>query len=117
MGFLDHNNSGKFTLSMVLIPFSSSPKGTEIWSANRNRPIGEKARLMRIGRTRVLVLLDSDGTQVWSSDNSVESMELVENGNWNLDNTTNVNDQNLAAYAIWFSWKHPTNKMTIGQIL
>ena len=72
---------------------------------------------MRIGRTRVLVLLDSDGTQVWSSDNSVESMELVENGNWNLYNTTNVNSRNLDAYTIWFSWQHPTNTLTIGQIL
>ena len=72
---------------------------------------------MRIGRTRVLVILDSDGTQVWSSDNSVESMELVENGNWNLYSTTNVNAQNLDAYTIWFSWQHPTNTMMIGQIL
>lgn len=117
LGFLDHNNSGKFTLSIVFSPFSSSPKGTEIWSANRNRPVGEKARLMRTGRTGVLVLLDSDGTQVWSSGSSVESMELSENGNWNLYNTTNVNAQNLAAYTVWFSWQHPTNTLTIGQIL
>ena len=72
---------------------------------------------MRISRTRVLVLLDSDGTQVWSSDNSVELMELVENGIWNLYNTTNVNAQNLVAYTIWFSWQHPTNTMMIGKIL
>lgn len=117
LGFLDHNNSGKFTLSIVFSPFSSSPKGTEFWSANRNRPVGEKARLVRTGKAGILVLLDSDGTQVWSSGNSVESMELFENGNWNLYNTTNVNAQNLASYTVWYSWQHPTNTLTIGQIL
>jgi len=29
LGFLDHNNSGKFTLPIIFSPFSSSPKGTE----------------------------------------------------------------------------------------
>jgi hypothetical protein len=117
LGFLDHNNSGKFTLSIVFSPFSSSPKGTEFWSANRNRPVGEKARLMRTAKAGILVLLDSDGTQVWSSGNSVESMELSDNGNWNLYNTTNVKAQNLAANTVWFSWQYPTNTLTIGQIL
>ncbi|KAH9293336.1 hypothetical protein KI387_041460 [Taxus chinensis] len=116
LGFLDHNNSGNFTLSIVFIPFFSSPKGTEIWSANRNKPVGEKARVLR-NTQGDLVLLDSDGTAVWSSGGSAESMDLGETGNWVLYNTSNSNLTNQGEDAtVWSSWEHPTNTLMIGQI-
>eukprot|EP01018_Ginkgo_biloba_P024495 Gb_17925 [translate_table: standard] len=115
LGFLDHNNSGQFTLSIVFTPLFSSPKGTQIWSANRNRPVGENARLMR-STNGSLVLVDSDGTQVWSSgQGSVESMELGDAGNWVLYNTSNANLANQD-HTLWFSWQHPTDTLMIGQI-
>ncbi|GLJ09434.1 hypothetical protein SUGI_0109720 [Cryptomeria japonica] len=117
LGFLDHNNSGKFTLSIIFNPFfasPSSPKGTEIWSANRNNPVGENSRVVRNSQGH-LALLDSHGTSVWSSGGSVESMDLGETGNWVLYNTTN-SDLAKENTTVWFSWQHPTNTLMIGQI-
>ncbi|GLJ09444.1 hypothetical protein SUGI_0109850 [Cryptomeria japonica] len=117
LGFLDHNNSGKFTLSIIFNPSfasPSSPKGTEIWSANRNNPVGENSTVVRNAHGQ-LALLDSYGTAVWSSAGSVESMDLGETGNWVLYNTT---DSDLAkeSRTVWSSWQHPTNTLMMGQI-
>ncbi|XP_019264455.1 PREDICTED: G-type lectin S-receptor-like serine/threonine-protein kinase SD2-5 [Nicotiana attenuata] len=82
-----------------------------VWSANRNRPVKANATL-QLGQDGNLVLLDSDGTLVWSTNTtgkSVSGLNLTERGNLVLFDKRNS--------AIWQSFDHPTDSLLSGQDL
>nr|XP_004243251.1 G-type lectin S-receptor-like serine/threonine-protein kinase SD2-5 [Solanum lycopersicum] len=82
-----------------------------VWSANRNRPVKFNATL-ELGQDGNLVLTDSDGTLVWSTDTigkSVSGLNLTEMGNLVLfDKRKRI---------IWQSFDHPTDSLLPGQSL
>ncbi|XP_015080927.1 G-type lectin S-receptor-like serine/threonine-protein kinase SD2-5 [Solanum pennellii] len=82
-----------------------------VWSANRNHPVKFNATL-ELGQDGNLVLTDSDGTLVWSTDTigkSVSGLNLTEMGNLVLfDKRKRI---------IWQSFDHPTDSLLPGQSL
>ncbi|XP_049412560.1 G-type lectin S-receptor-like serine/threonine-protein kinase SD2-5 [Solanum stenotomum] len=86
-------------------------KAQLVWSANRNHPVKLNATL-QLGNDGNLVLTDSDGTLVWSTDTigkSVSGINLTEMGNLVLFDKRNR--------AIWQSFDHPTDSLLPGQNL
>ncbi|KAL3333097.1 hypothetical protein AABB24_033259 [Solanum stoloniferum] len=85
--------------------------GQLVWSANRDHPVQVNATL-QLGRDGNLVLADSDGTLVWSTNTtgkSVSGLNLTETGNLVLFDTTNR--------TVWQSFDHPTDCLLPGQNL
>ncbi|KAH0744085.1 hypothetical protein KY290_032078 [Solanum tuberosum] len=82
-----------------------------VWSANRNHPVKFNATL-QLGHDGNLVLTDSDGTLVWSTDTigkSVSGLNLTEMGNLVLFDKRKR--------TIWQSFDHPTDSLLPGQNL
>ncbi|KAF7109988.1 hypothetical protein CFC21_110157 [Triticum aestivum] len=82
-----------------------------VWSANRDRPVKENANV-QLTELGDLVLYDSDGAHVWSTnteDMSVAGMNLTSAGNLVLLNQSNMQ--------LWRSFDHPTDTLVTGQIL
>ncbi|XP_057985325.1 EP1-like glycoprotein 4 [Hevea brasiliensis] len=82
-----------------------------IWSANRNRPVGENAKLQLLVDGN-LELRDADGSLVWStntSNKSVAGMKMMDTGNLVLYDANN----NI----VWQSFDHPTDTLLPGQKL
>ncbi|XP_072961164.1 G-type lectin S-receptor-like serine/threonine-protein kinase SD2-5 [Typha angustifolia] len=80
-----------------------------VWSANRDHPVREKASL-QFTEDGDLVLRDSDGTLVWStntSGKSVVAMSITESGNLVLFDSKNT--------SVWQSFDHPTDSLVPGQ--
>lgn len=82
----------KFTLSIVFVfnPFSSSPKGSKIWSPNPNRHVREKARVACTGKVQTEVKIEKILSQkrprphalvrlkIWSQhDTSSTSLQVI----------------------------------------
>ncbi|KAK4355330.1 hypothetical protein RND71_024301 [Anisodus tanguticus] len=86
-------------------------KLAKVWSANRNNPVKTNATL-QLGRDGNLVLADSDGTLVWSTNTagrSVSGLNLTEMGNLVLFDKRKRK--------IWQSFDHPTDSLLPGQNL
>ncbi|CDO98553.1 unnamed protein product [Coffea canephora] len=107
------NTGGSECLFGVLI----SPGGLHInsgdlvWSANRNNPVQNNAKL-QLKEDGDLVLANSDGTLIWSSNTrgrSVSGLNLTEMGNLVLFGPNNE--------SIWQSFDHPTDSLLLGQKL
>ncbi|PKU72651.1 G-type lectin S-receptor-like serine/threonine-protein kinase SD2-5 [Dendrobium catenatum] len=82
-----------------------------LWSPNSDRLVGENATL-HFTKDGDLILLDADGTFVWStntSNHSVSFMNLTSSGNLILLNNKNE--------AVWSSFDHPTDTVLNGQTL
>ncbi|XP_051224074.1 G-type lectin S-receptor-like serine/threonine-protein kinase SD2-5 [Lolium perenne] len=82
-----------------------------IWSANRDRPVRENATLEFTTHGN-LVLRDADGSQVWSSNSSGQSvagMVIKDVGNLVLFDHNNR--------TVWQSFYHPTDTLVLGQSL
>ncbi|KAM3301999.1 hypothetical protein P3S67_016501 [Capsicum chacoense] len=82
-----------------------------VWSANRDNPVKANATL-QLGQDGNLVLLDSDGTLVWSTNTtgkSVSGLKLTDTGNLVLFDKVNR--------SIWQSFDHPTDALLPGQSL
>ncbi|KAJ0052877.1 hypothetical protein Pint_02447 [Pistacia integerrima] len=101
-GFYCSGACNSYVFSVVAI--GGGGNHTVVWSANRDRPVKANAmvKLTRGG----LVLQDSDGTQVWSSDtsgsgNSIVGMNLNHSGNLVL--FSNESDS---------IWESPTEKIS-----
>ncbi|CAO2209512.1 unnamed protein product [Urochloa humidicola] len=95
-GFLSWPNAG--TLQVV-------------WSANRDRPVRENATLS-FTATGDLMLLDTNGSLVWStntSGRSIAGMAVTRSGNLVLFDSKNV--------PVWQSFSHPTDCLLPGQQL
>ncbi|XP_006348915.1 G-type lectin S-receptor-like serine/threonine-protein kinase SD2-5 [Solanum tuberosum] len=119
-GFYCNYSATECVLGILLVIFQHSSTGENIdyiyepqlvWSANRNRPVNVNATL-QLGQDGNLVLTDSDGTLVWSSNTtgkSVSGLNLTETGNLVLFDKANR--------AIWQSFDHPTDCLLPGQNL
>ncbi|KAG5597331.1 hypothetical protein H5410_038563 [Solanum commersonii] len=82
-----------------------------VWSANRNHPVKVNATL-QLGQNGNLILTDSDGPLVWSTNTtgkSVSGLNMTEMGNLVLF------DKGMQA--IWQSFDHPTDCLLPGQKL
>ncbi|WMV39437.1 hypothetical protein MTR67_032822 [Solanum verrucosum] len=82
-----------------------------VWSANRDRPVKANATL-QLGQDGNLVLADSDGTFVWSTNTtgkSVSGLNMTETGNLVLFDKANR--------TVWQSFDHPTDSLLPGQSL
>ncbi|KAJ0052876.1 hypothetical protein Pint_02446 [Pistacia integerrima] len=104
-GFYCSGACNSYVFSVVAIR-GGGGNHTVVWSANKDRPVKENAmvQLTREG----LVLQDSDGTQVWSSNtsgsgNSIVGMNLNHSGNLVL--FSNENDS---------IWESPTEKISFS---
>ncbi|MQM08932.1 hypothetical protein Taro_041792 [Colocasia esculenta] len=84
-----------------------------VWVANRGRPVGKNATL-QLGSDGDLVLVDSEGTKVWStntSGKSIAGMNLTEYGNLVLFGG------HKSQTTIWDSFSHPADSLVPGQKL
>ncbi|KAM3192205.1 hypothetical protein ACQJBY_069432 [Aegilops geniculata] len=91
--------------------FFDLPAPEVVWSANRDRPVKENARV-QLTEFGDLVLYDADGTLVWSTNTaemSVAGMNLTSTGNLVLLNQSNMQ--------LWRSFDHPTDTLVTGQVL
>ncbi|XP_006652160.1 G-type lectin S-receptor-like serine/threonine-protein kinase SD2-5 [Oryza brachyantha] len=82
-----------------------------VWAANRDLPVRENATL-ELTFNGNLVLRDADGTLVWSSSSSGQSvagMEINDLGNLVLFDQRNA--------TVWQSFDHPTDTLLPGQSL
>nr|GMC56505.1 G-type lectin S-receptor-like serine/threonine-protein kinase SD2-5 [Ipomoea batatas] len=81
------------------------------WSSNRDNPVRENATLDFTSKGDLL-LKDSDGSLVWSTNTSgfsVEKMSLTAQGNLVLENST--------GHTVWQSFDHPTDTLLPNQVL
>ncbi|XP_002277406.2 G-type lectin S-receptor-like serine/threonine-protein kinase SD2-5 [Vitis vinifera] len=107
-GFYCVEACNSYLFSIVAVGGGNS---SVVWSANRNYPVKENATL-QLTVDGGLVLQDSDGTQVWStngSGNSILGMNLTEAGNLVLLG-------NKGALA-WQSFDHPSDVLLVRQCL
>nr|XP_045084383.1 G-type lectin S-receptor-like serine/threonine-protein kinase SD2-5 [Aegilops tauschii subsp. strangulata] len=82
-----------------------------VWSANRDRPV-QRGSTLNFTADGDLVLRDSDGSLVWSTNTSGQSiigMKITESGNLVLFNHKNL--------PVWQSFDHPTDTMLPRQPL
>ncbi|KAM3395760.1 G-type lectin S-receptor-like serine/threonine-protein kinase SD2-5 [Capsicum galapagoense] len=115
-GFSCNYDATECFLGVSLVFYNSSTTGNIdakqlVWSANRNHPVKTNATL-QLGQDGNLVLEDSDGALVWSTNTngqSVSGLNLTEMGNLVLLDKTNR--------TIWQSFDHPTDSLLPGQSL
>lgn len=82
-----------------------------VWMANQDHLVKDNATL-RVVPDKGLVLTDSNGTRVWSTNTSAYSvggMTLRSNGNLVLFNSSNS--------TVWKSFSHPVDTLLMGQEL
>ncbi|KAK6785218.1 hypothetical protein RDI58_018673 [Solanum bulbocastanum] len=72
-----------------------------VWSANRDRPVKANATL-QLGKDGNLVLTDSDGTFVWSTNTTGKSVS-----GFNMTETGNLVLFDKANRTVWQSFDHP----------
>ncbi|XP_009605940.1 G-type lectin S-receptor-like serine/threonine-protein kinase SD2-5 [Nicotiana tabacum] len=110
-GFCCNYNATECFLGILLFPKDIKNFPHLVWSANRNHPVKVNATL-QLGRDGNLVLADSDGTLVWSTNTtgkSISGLNLTERGNIVLFDKRKR--------AIWQSFDHPTDCLLPGQKL
>ncbi|XVF55187.1 hypothetical protein PTKIN_Ptkin06aG0016700 [Pterospermum kingtungense] len=92
--------------------FTNSVDKTVVWMASRDKPVNGKQSKLTLYETGNLVLLDADGSIVWStetSSNVAAELRLLETGNLVLvDRAENV---------IWESFDFPTDTLLATQHL
>ncbi|KAL2496978.1 Curculin-like (mannose-binding) lectin family protein [Forsythia ovata] len=80
-----------------------------VWSANRELPAPENTTL-QLTREEGLILLNSDGIKIWSTNtSSVSGMNISSSGNLIL-----FNDEGIP---VWQSFDHPTDTLLVDQKL
>ncbi|CAI9784371.1 unnamed protein product [Fraxinus pennsylvanica] len=80
-----------------------------VWSANRGHPVPQNT-ILQLTREEGLVLLNSDGLKIWSTDtSSVAGINISSSGNLII-----FNDEGLP---VWQSFDHPTDTLLVGQKL
>ncbi|XP_047082846.1 G-type lectin S-receptor-like serine/threonine-protein kinase SD2-5 [Lolium rigidum] len=103
-------NEFLFAVAICTTMYGSGPQQV-VWSANRDRPVRENATL-ELTTYGNLVLRDVDGSHVWSSNSSGQSvagMLITEIGNLLLFDHRNA--------TVWQSFDHPTDILVLGQSL
>ena len=107
-GFYCIGTCSSYLFSVVVVGDNTS---SLVWSANRDYPVKEDAILELTGEEG-LVLQDSDGTKVWStniSGNSILGMNITEAGNLVLFDSEGA--------MVWQSFDHPVDSLLVGQRL
>ncbi|KAL3509052.1 hypothetical protein ACH5RR_028453 [Cinchona calisaya] len=97
------------SVSYISMPTLGFPQ--VVWSANRNIPVKINATL-QLTSEGDLVLRDSDGASVWSTNTagrSVAGVNLTEEGNLVLFSANNS--------VVWQSFDYPTDSLVPGQTL
>ncbi|KAL3364172.1 hypothetical protein AABB24_013099, partial [Solanum stoloniferum] len=112
-GFSCNDDATECFLGVSLVFYNNSTILIKqlVWSANRDHPVKANATL-ELGQDGNLVLADSDGTLVWSTNTtgkSVSGLNLTDTGNLILFDTNN--------HTIWQSFDHPTDCLLTGQSL
>ncbi|PKA47930.1 G-type lectin S-receptor-like serine/threonine-protein kinase [Apostasia shenzhenica] len=108
LGFFSPRDSGKFYIG---IWYNELPGQTVIWVANRASPVSDPATSkLQISDHGDLVLLNSSGTPIWSTEPTPKASIaiLLETGNLVVRNDSN-SDVNL-----WQSFAHPTDTWMPG---
>ncbi|KAF8413693.1 hypothetical protein HHK36_001685 [Tetracentron sinense] len=110
-GFYCNGNCNNFIFAVLI--FNTDPLYTPrvVWSANRNNPVRENATL-KLTPEGDLILLDVDGTFVWSTNTtnkSVAGLSMTKTGNFVLFDRKNL--------TVWESFNHPTDSLLLGQAL
>ncbi|CAA3031955.1 G-type lectin S-receptor-like serine threonine-kinase SD2-5 [Olea europaea subsp. europaea] len=80
-----------------------------VWSANRGHPVPQNSTLL-LTREEGLVLLNSDGIKIWSTNtSSVAGANISSSGNLILFNNEGI--------PVWQSFDHPTDTLLVDQKL
>ncbi|KAK1419628.1 hypothetical protein QVD17_28853 [Tagetes erecta] len=90
--------------------------GTNVWVANREKPITDKSGMLKLSRDGNLIVLSGDGTKIWSSNSTVSTsynpvvvLQLLDSGN------LVVWDQSRRKQSvIWQSFDYPGNTWLPG---
>ncbi|XP_059665031.1 G-type lectin S-receptor-like serine/threonine-protein kinase SD2-5 [Cornus florida] len=107
-GFYCADNCNYYVFSVVVV---GGGNHSVVWSANRSHPVRENATL-QLTRDGGLVLRDSNGANVWSTNTfgkSVAGMNMTAKGNLVLFNKEGA--------SVWQSFEHHSDTMLIGQRL
>ncbi|KAL6976164.1 hypothetical protein U1Q18_024954 [Sarracenia purpurea var. burkii] len=107
-GFYCSGSCDSYLFSVIVV---GGGNPVVVWSANRDQPVKEKSILV-LTRDGNLVLRDSDGSNVWSTNTagiSVAGMNITEFGNLVLFNDNGS--------VVWQSFDHPTDTLLAGQRL
>ncbi|KAL7218738.1 hypothetical protein ACSBR2_011921 [Camellia fascicularis] len=103
LGFFTPGNSNNFYLAIWYKKIST---GTIVWVANRARPLTDSLGVLKITNPGILVLLNSTGNVIWSSNSSTTVQnpvaQLFDNGN------LVVRDGDQPQNILWQSFDYPT---------
>ncbi|KAJ7565854.1 hypothetical protein O6H91_02G077600 [Diphasiastrum complanatum] len=103
----------KFILTVVTHPYGDPTTWIPVWSANRDRPVGQNASLHLDRGSRNLILRDVDGSLVWTSVTpskaTIASAGIDSYGNFVLYDSSNQ--------SVWESFHSPTDTLLPRQSL
>ncbi|KAL7243937.1 hypothetical protein ACSBR1_016204 [Camellia fascicularis] len=112
LGFFSPPNS---TFQYIGIWYNNISVQTVIWVANRNSPITDKNGVLAIGNNGNLMVLDGNGTSIWSSNASVVAKNTtamrMDTGNLILSSDDSAGDIDNA---LWQSFDNPTDTFLPG---
>ncbi|XP_075667677.1 G-type lectin S-receptor-like serine/threonine-protein kinase RKS1 [Castanea sativa] len=109
LGFFSPGNSSFKYLGIWYVKVTPQ---TVVWVANRNDPITDSSGVLSINQYGDLVLHDSNNSQLWSTNVSVQDQvttsseaQLLDSGNWVLAQVLQDNNKKV----LWQSFDHPTD--------
>ncbi|XP_028057012.1 G-type lectin S-receptor-like serine/threonine-protein kinase At4g27290 [Camellia sinensis] len=112
LGFFTPGNSNNFYLAIWYKKIST---GTIAWVANRARPLTDLLGVLKITNPGILLLLNSTGNVIWSSNSSTTVQnpvaQLFDNGN------LVVRDGDQPENILWQSFDYPTATFLPGMKL
>ncbi|KAF8402986.1 hypothetical protein HHK36_011080 [Tetracentron sinense] len=91
--------------------YTNSANRTVVWMANRERPVNGRGSRILLQRDGTMVLVDADGSNVWSSDNNSTNVEKAE-----LLNTGNLVLKDPHGKILWQSFDFPTDTLLPTQL-
>ncbi|WRX28353.1 S-locus glycoprotein domain - like 10 [Theobroma cacao] len=94
---------------------------TVVWVANREVPLNDSSGVLKVTNQGILILLDNNGSTVWSSNSSTSARrpvaQILDSGNLVVKDETDGNPQNF----MWQSFDYPCDtflpNMKIGKDL
>ncbi|KAK9041636.1 hypothetical protein V6N11_016727 [Hibiscus sabdariffa] len=98
--------------------YSKIPAQTVVWVANRDIPLNHSLGTLKVTSQGILVLMDHDGSIVWSSSNtsgpaSNPVAQLLDSGNLVVKENDEANPENF----LWQSFDHPCDTLLPGMKL
>ncbi|KAK4491706.1 hypothetical protein RD792_002472 [Penstemon davidsonii] len=114
LGFFTPGNTNNYYIG---IWYKQIDLQTFVWVANRDKPLRNSPGILKISSDdNNLVLTDSTGKTLWSSNLSINGnpvAELLDNGNFILRQSNDEDPENY----LWQSFDHPTDTMLPGMKL